>query len=81
MAPQPDHLTATTVEEAFNILDAARKRLEAYMLSLAPGDGMERYRAAKTAPVELDIVINDADLAQKAAERHVFARQMRGGGE
>ncbi|MFF8840505.1 hypothetical protein [Streptomyces sp. NPDC015130] len=70
--------TANTVQEALNILDAARKLIEARMLTLSPGDPADRWKAQATAPINLDITIAEGALVQQVNDQHVFLRQVRG---
>ncbi|MFD3336145.1 hypothetical protein ACFWV1_26380 [Streptomyces sp. NPDC058700] len=70
MTEQPHSWTANTAQEALDILDAARKLIEAGMLSLAPGDGAARWKAQQTAPLHLTITMDETPLGQLVADRH-----------
>ncbi|MFC9736078.1 hypothetical protein ACFWG5_34465 [Streptomyces hydrogenans] len=70
MPNQPHTWTATTAQEALDILDAARKLIEAGMLALTPGDGAERWKAQQTAPIRLSITVDETALGEMVNARH-----------
>ncbi|MFH8581722.1 hypothetical protein [Streptomyces zaomyceticus] len=70
MPQQPHTWTATTAQEALNILDAARKTIEAHMLALVPGDSSDRWKAQQDAPVHLTIALDDIALSEMVTARH-----------
>ncbi|MFC8953718.1 hypothetical protein ACFT8P_13960 [Streptomyces sp. NPDC057101] len=70
MTQQSHSWTATTAQEALDILDAAHKLIEAGMLSLVPGDGATRWKAQQTVPLHLTITMDETALGQLVADRH-----------
>lgn len=70
MPNQPHTWTATTAQEALNILDAARKLIEAHMLALVPGDSADRWKAQQNVPVHLHVTVDDTALGEMVTARH-----------
>lgn len=63
--------TATTAQEAIDILDAALKLIEARMLTLYPGDYRARCKAQETQPVHLTVSLDvdlDSDVLKHATQ-------------
>lgn len=70
MTEQQHSWTATTVQEAQDILDAASKLIEAGMLALVPGDSAARWKARQTVPFRLSITMDGTALGQLVDDRH-----------
>lgn len=66
--PNTHEWTGTTVEEAEDLLSAARQLLDAHMKALAPGDHRSQYRLAKTTPVAIKVSLDLTALATSTAE-------------
>lgn len=66
--PNTHEWTGTTVEEAEDLLSAARDLLDAHMKALAPGDYRSRIRLAKTTHVAIKVSLDLTDLATSTAE-------------
>jgi len=71
--------TATTIKEALDLLDAAKKQLEAQILAMAPGaDFRTREETVKTTPVDFTIEFDLSTSAERVRDRHAFAEQIKG---
>ncbi|MFZ3592296.1 hypothetical protein [Streptomyces sp. BH104] len=75
---KPVTWTAVTVEEALNLLNAARDRIDAAMKVAHPGSLTGRLKAQQTVEVRLSLVLDTSALDRLGAERHVFNAQMSG---
>jgi hypothetical protein len=65
---------ADTVEQALNTLGAARKILEAYLVTLNPGAGLvDRDRLARVTPADLTLLLDMSGLVGKIREAEQFS--------
>jgi hypothetical protein len=65
--------SARTVEQALNELEAAKKILEAYLLTLAPGGGLvERGRLATVTPAVMVLHLNMSHVVNAIKEETEF---------
>lgn len=61
--------SAKTVQQALNQLDAAKKTLESYMLTLVPaGDIADRARLARTTPAVMVLHLNMSHVVTALAD-------------
>lgn len=65
--------TASTVQEAKAILNAARDLVDAHMSTLVPGDVGDRWDAEKGAPTALSISLDLSGLVEQINTRRTIA--------
>ncbi|MFJ1900510.1 hypothetical protein [Streptomyces sp. NPDC088115] len=69
---------AETAQEALNLLDAAKDRIESALKVACPGDSLARHKTAKAAPVRLSISLDITALDRIGDELHAFNAQVNG---
>jgi hypothetical protein len=65
--------TAATAQEAKNVTQAVEDLIGAHMTTLSPGDGMDRHRAAKAAPVTLTVTLDLSGLVEQINTHRTIA--------
>lgn len=75
---EPVAWTATTVEEALHLLDAAKERIDSAMKVAHPGGLSERLKAQKSVEIRLSLALDTSILDRLGAERHLFNAQVTG---
>mgnify|MGYP001562515827 CR=1 FL=1 len=74
ISPPCYEFTASTAQEAKNLLQAAQNLLDAHMVMLAPGDGMVRHDLLKRTPVALTIHLDLTQVVGTANEVSALSR-------